>query len=389
MAAGIVFPNSGLQVLSCCIHLLGVSILSHCISRRVTHAQFPTWASLFDSWPRVCVVLAFVDSWLFVFSSGISVFGIGLESDADNCAAAIYLCIAFYGTSKMLIYLFLIEKVHVVWNPGKPRFQSWVYIICLANVLAFCVPIILMIIGKCSSWQYWRVHLFRADGNCVIGLKHFSSITVLTYDLWINTFLTGMFLTPIVRAKLINPRIRLVAVRTLIASVIGLTVSAVNMAVLTALHGQELGWLCLACCSMDVVINVLALFWITGNRAMSHISSSAGTRDADELRRERPATLNLKGAKSVIISGARTPRTPRSPSSSLPLQRSYADEMPLGTVRHGIMEGFFGSERARVEINVTTQCEVEADNDSAFDIKPAAHQLEPSEDLKDTDVERQ
>lgn len=101
----------------------GVSILSHCISRRVTHAQFPTWASLFDSWPRVCVVLAFVDSWLFVFScmscqvrlyathtdvpaAAISIFGIGLESNEDNCAAAIYLCIAFYGTSKMLIYLF-------------------------------------------------------------------------------------------------------------------------------------------------------------------------------------------------------------------------------------------------------------------------------------------
>ena len=103
-----------------------------------------------------------------------------------------------------------------------------------------------------------------------------------------------MFLTPIVRAKLINPRIRLVAVRTLIASVIGLTVSAVNMAVLTALHGQELGWLCLACCSMDVVINVLALFWITDHRAMSNAysASAAGTRDAAEQRRKRPATLD-------------------------------------------------------------------------------------------------
>ncbi|VDB85305.1 unnamed protein product [Peniophora sp. CBMAI 1063] len=382
--SGIVFPNPGLQVLSCCIHLLGVSVLSHCISRRVTHAQFPTWASLFDSWPRVCVVLAFFDSWLFVFSSGISIFGIGLESYMGNCAAAIYLCIAFYGTSKMLIYLFLIEKVHVVWNPGKPRFQSWVYIVCLANVLAYIVPIILMIIG--------RVHLFRADGNCVIGLKHFSSVTMLTYDLWINTFLTGMFLTPIVRAKLINPRIRLVAVRTLIASVIGLTVSAVNMAVLTALHGQELGWLCLACCSMDVVINVLALFWITDNRAMANVSSSAGTRDGGE-HRERPATLNLKATKGLVVSSSRTPRTPRSPSSSMPFQRSYADEVPLGTVRHGVIERFFGpnaADRQRLEISVTTQCEVEADSDSTFDVKAAAHQLEPEiEDVKHSDAERQ
>ena len=40
-------------------------------------------------------------------TAGISIFGIGLESYMGNCAAAIYICIAFYGTSKMLIYLFL------------------------------------------------------------------------------------------------------------------------------------------------------------------------------------------------------------------------------------------------------------------------------------------
>ncbi|KZV70254.1 hypothetical protein PENSPDRAFT_752696 [Peniophora sp. CONT] len=304
------FPNNGLQVLSCCIYLLGVSVLSHCISRRVTHAQFPTWASVFDSWPRVCVVLAFVDSWLFVFSSGLSIFGIGLESHENSCAAAIYLCIAFYGTSKMLIYLFLIEKVHVVWNPGKPRFHSWVYTICLAVVLAYIIPIILMILG--------RVHMFREDGNCVIGLREFSSITMLTYDLWINTFLTGMFMAPIIRAKFVNARIRLVAVRTLVASLIGLTVSAVNMAVLTAMHGKELGWLCLACCSMDVVINVLALFWITDTRAMSNAGSS------------------------------------------------------------GDAERFFGpnvANRTQVEISVTTHFAVEA-GESPFDRKPPAHQLE-------------
>ncbi|VDB85304.1 unnamed protein product [Peniophora sp. CBMAI 1063] len=359
-----------LQVLSCCIHMFGVSVLTHCISRRVTSAQFPTWASVFDSWPRVCVVLAFVDSWLFVLSSGISIFGIGLESNESSCEAAIILCIAFYGTSKMLIYLFLIEKVHVVWTPEKPRFQSWVYIICLANVLAYMVPIILMIIG--------RVHMFRGDGSCVIGLKHFSSVTMLTYDLWINTFLTGMFLAPIIRAKLANPRIRLVAVRTLIASLIGLTVSAVNMAVLTALHGKELGWVCLAACSMDVVINVLALFWITDHRAMSNARfTTADTRERDvgEQHRRRPATLDLKFAKSVVLSSPSTPRTPQSPpSSSTPFQRSPVDEIPLGRpARRGIMERLFGHKAkdcGPLEISVTTQFEVEAESISSFRIEP-------------------
>ena len=61
-----------------------------------------------------------------------------------------------------------------------------------------------------------------------------------------------MFLAPIIRAKLANPRIRVVAMRTLAASLIGLTVSTVNMAVLTALNGKELGWVCLTSCATDV-----------------------------------------------------------------------------------------------------------------------------------------
>lgn len=44
-----------------------------------------------------------------------------------------------------------VEKVHVVWNPGKPRFHTWIYIFCLANVLAYIVPVILMIIGMYLS----------------------------------------------------------------------------------------------------------------------------------------------------------------------------------------------------------------------------------------------
>ena len=65
--------------------------------------------------------------------------------------------------------------------------------------------------------------------------------------------------------------------------------------------------------------------------------------------------------------------------------------MPLGTVRRGVMDRFFGphsAERARVEISVTTQCEVEADSDSTFDIKPDAHQLAPEEVKSADDKER-
>ena len=44
-------------------------------------------------------------------TAGVIIFGIGLQHDEQICATGIYLCIAFYVTSKMLIYLFLCKNL--------------------------------------------------------------------------------------------------------------------------------------------------------------------------------------------------------------------------------------------------------------------------------------
>lgn len=41
------------------------------------------------------------------YLAGVIIFGAGLELKASICSAAIHLCIAFYATSKLLIYAFL------------------------------------------------------------------------------------------------------------------------------------------------------------------------------------------------------------------------------------------------------------------------------------------
>ncbi|KAG6865970.1 hypothetical protein C0991_009972 [Blastosporella zonata] len=133
------FSSAGMQVLACLIHLLGAII----------------------------------------------VFGVGLETNSVLCQAGIFLCIAFYATSKLLIYAFLGEKVHIVWSPtaGRPRFKSPVYIVCFVTVSLYVAIIVLLLIG--------RNHFFRADDACVIGLKPYASIPLLTYDLYVAFFTTS------------------------------------------------------------------------------------------------------------------------------------------------------------------------------------------------------
>ncbi|KAJ7253581.1 hypothetical protein C8J57DRAFT_1348532 [Mycena rebaudengoi] len=45
-----------------------------------------------------------------MLSTGLLIFGVGLEASHTACAAGIILCVVFYTTSKIFIYVFLMEK---------------------------------------------------------------------------------------------------------------------------------------------------------------------------------------------------------------------------------------------------------------------------------------
>ncbi|KAI0072501.1 hypothetical protein K474DRAFT_1604995, partial [Panus rudis PR-1116 ss-1] len=252
------FPSPVWQVLSVTVHLLGVSILAHYISRRVRFRDVKSLHGLRQiSWARFLTVLIFMDSWAFLFTGGILVHGTGMETSHTNCAMGIFSCIAFYATSKMFIWLFLAEKVHVVWSSpeGTPRFKSIPYILCVFLVMAYSA----IGIHLC----YERLAYFDEDGSCVIGLKPVGSILLLSYDIFINLILTGLFLWPLVRARIQNLYLRKVARRAVLASIFTLIASMVNVLSLTLVHGRELGWICLASCGLDVIANATVLFWVT------------------------------------------------------------------------------------------------------------------------------
>ncbi|CAE6440531.1 unnamed protein product [Rhizoctonia solani] len=234
--AGIVFPNQSMQALSSVIHLFGCSILAFCFARRTTGEPFFSWHTWMSmSWPRLCVLLVFLDSWLFLFSTGLLIGGAGMSSSFLNCALGIYACILLYAGSKMLIYSFLIEKVHVVWGgTHQPRLHSKVYWGCLVTMMPYVAIVIMMLIG--------RVAYFRDDRSCIIGLRKYA--------------------------------IKKMAMRTLVAAFAALTTSTINIAVLTIMHGQQLGWVCLGSCGADVTVNALVLFWVTDNIAQGGSENS-------------------------------------------------------------------------------------------------------------------
>lgn len=109
---------------------IGISILSHCLSRRLAVERLTTLQGVSQlPWARAIILLVFLDSWLFLFTSmfhlflflsrkylmflgGVIIFGVGLDRSSSICSVGIILCVVFYATSKAFIYMFLSEFVN-------------------------------------------------------------------------------------------------------------------------------------------------------------------------------------------------------------------------------------------------------------------------------------
>ncbi|KAJ7899854.1 hypothetical protein B0H13DRAFT_2664213 [Mycena leptocephala] len=320
------FPSAALQALTATLHFLGVTILTFFFSRRLLGDGLSTrqaWSRL--TWPRVCILLVFVDSWLFLFSSGMVLFGVGLQMNDTACATGIYLCVLFYSSSKVLIYAFLTEKVYIVWDTGRKRLRSPVYLICMGTVLMYAAVVIAMIIGRIDEFR-------PGDGACVIGLKPTASLPLLSYDLYINILLTALFLWPLLRSKHSSPQLCRLATRTLVAAGMALTTSTVNITVLTIMKGRQLGWLCLSSCGTDAIFNAAVLFWVTLGSSQSSVSGSGAIR---QLSLEVPQTLSMT--------------VPPSPSRSTFKPELKSNMFRMGPVSPRVKE---------FQIHVTTQSHV-------------------------------
>lgn len=127
----------------------------------------------------------------------------------------------------------------------------------------------------------------KEDGTCIIGLQPIASVPLLVYDLFLNAYMTVLFVKPLMKVgKSVNTkdfkstRLHDVARRTLVASVVCLLISFGNILTLAILDGRERGVFCLTCCTIDVTINVITIHWVTsnphtkGNRDQHAISAS-------------------------------------------------------------------------------------------------------------------
>ncbi|KAM7200501.1 hypothetical protein V8F20_005232 [Naviculisporaceae sp. PSN 640] len=262
-------PLSGM-VISVMLAIISVAIISAFSTQRFLAVK--SWNRLpFVQW---LVFAIYADSFLFVFATAILQFGFGVDHSMSVCDAAILLCLVCYVTTK-LIYLFLVEKAHIIRSGNKKlRMRSKLYLFNSFGMIGiYCGVVVLNFIYRITRVE---------NGQCIIGMQKLAMIPLIAFDLLVNIYLTVLFLIPLfglysfknMQQTRGSRRLRTVATRTFIGCICTLTSSIVNLSVLMALDGEP-GWVCLMCCNSDILFSAVVIQWITSRDSMSQASNDS------------------------------------------------------------------------------------------------------------------
>ncbi|KAM0748344.1 hypothetical protein T439DRAFT_349640 [Meredithblackwellia eburnea MCA 4105] len=288
---------------TCTIYLLALLSLSSMITKRV-----PSWGKWKQAGPVKWSLLAIlVDSCAFIFASALLVLGVGTSSSRLACNAGIWICIFLYSFAKVLITWFLIERVHVVLGGQTPRKESRLYKFNFLVMLGWLAVFIMLCV-------YHSTHIRVSDQACFIVDSPIATFMGVTVDLCIDIYLSLLFAIPLWKRQFSSPRMKWIAIKSLVAAGVSMSSSVTNLLIFTLLHGRELSWMCLMSCALDTMINATSLFALTASESQA----------ADSRRSSFAPTVSA----SFVLPGSR--RLSRKTSIAFQRDISTLSEGPLG-----------------------------------------------------------
>ncbi|KAI8646690.1 hypothetical protein BD408DRAFT_409586 [Parasitella parasitica] len=233
---------------------------------------------------RLLVLLLYACSWAFAATSIVVVST--NNNNLVSCTIGMLACDVFYSGSKIIIYAWLIERVHVVTAVKTTRLKTNQY---RFHILLLCPYIIIAAL----MLSFRNIYL-EPDGSCTIGLQLIASVPLLVYDFIFNFYLTWLFIKPLrkigrnSRQDWKSSRLYKLSKRTLVASIVCLSVSFINVLFVVLTHGHERGLVCLTMCTVDVTVNVVTVHWVTTSGPMFGLK-----KNRTKLHNDEPPTAEM------------------------------------------------------------------------------------------------
>ncbi|EPB83533.1 hypothetical protein HMPREF1544_09694 [Mucor circinelloides 1006PhL] len=270
---GLVNPD-GLEVASELTSLACITVLALALGAKTYGEKLKSL-----NYGRVLVIMLYTLSWAFAATSIVVVST--NNNNLVSCTLGMLACDFFYAGSKIAIYAWLIERVHLVTAVKTTRLKTAQY---KFHIILLCPYIIIFVL----MLSFRHIYL-EADGQCTIGLQDIASIPLLVYDFIFNLYLTWLFMKPLTnigrntRQDWKVTRLYKLARRTLVASVVCLSVSFINVLFVVLSHGHQRGLVCLTMCTVDVTVNVVTVHWVTTSGASSSGNNRTKTHNDEHM----------------------------------------------------------------------------------------------------------
>ncbi|CAI6309562.1 unnamed protein product [Periconia digitata] len=245
-----------------------------------------------------------------VVSGAILVYGLNLTT-YKQCRASITVCLFLYFSSKIFLYIFYLERVHLVRSPDVfKRRHDKIWVIGMITVVGF--------FGGMALWAIATPHarIDIKDGHCRIGSDMVPSYTTFSSDIIINIALTGVFcwlIFPMLLNDARNPSqcgteasrperidrkpsvvrglltrksarndqlslsVKKMLKRNIIGSALTFFAGAINLVIYFVDATSQIAYVCFTLCIVDVVFGVLVVQWLTFGSTKSDANTIRST----------------------------------------------------------------------------------------------------------------
>ncbi|KAI8080665.1 uncharacterized protein B0P05DRAFT_539089 [Gilbertella persicaria] len=214
-----------------------------------------------------------------------------------SCVMTNFNCTVLYTVTKVVLYLYFIEKIHIISVPKTTRFKSPLYIINLVLLLPNIAVVLLQIM--------YRVNLV-ADTypyHCTVGFDIPASALSLCYDTLLSALYIGIFIkfycfpNTAQQTAHQSSSLHMMAKRNAIAAITTLITSCANFIILISLKGHERGLVASSICALSVTIVCCVIHWVTTHPAEIQLNEKALQR----VNGDKPVKLEIKQHQEVVI----------------------------------------------------------------------------------------
>ncbi|KAI7903686.1 uncharacterized protein BX663DRAFT_507294 [Cokeromyces recurvatus] len=266
-----------------------ITILSLIFGRKIASIDGPIY------YVRALLLLLYGFSWAF------NLIACMLTSTNNgnfiSCTLTNFNCNLVYSATKAILYLYFIEKIHIISVPKVTRFKSPLYLINLGLLLPLVVTILLQII--------YRINIVEDSFpfHCTVGFDLPASAATLCYDIFMCLLYIAIFIKfycfPNTSQQTAHQSssLHMMSKRNSIAAAIALITMAINYTILIYFNGRERGLVASSVSSLSVTIICVTIHWVTTHPAELQLNERA----LQKVNGDKPIRLEIKQHQEVVV----------------------------------------------------------------------------------------